>query len=64
MNSARKTSPRTTKGVLYFRNISPAVKSVFKGTVSRRGENMTAVVEALMELYVKDPTVVKIKRRK
>jgi len=60
----RKPKPRNTKGVLYFRNVSPYTKSLFKSTAYRRGDNMNDVVEALMALYVKDPSIVKVKRRK
>lgn len=64
MNRVRKPAPRASKGVLYFRNISPHVKSLFKSVAYRRGDNMNDVVQALMELYVKDPACVKIPKRR
>ena len=49
---------KTVKGAFYARNISPGVKRAFKATVAREGENMNAVIEALMWLYSKKPKLV------
>lgn len=64
MSSTAKVHKRNTKGVLYIRTISPAVKSLFKSVCVRRGDEMGPVVEALMTLYVKDPAVVRVKKKR
>lgn len=55
---------RQTTGVLYFRKISPAVKSQFKSVCVRRGESMQEVIEALMIKYIEKPEEIKIRKYK
>lgn len=45
---------RSTKGVLFVRNIHPEVKKMFKGACYRRGDTISEVVESLMRLYVRN----------
>lgn len=52
------------KGVLFFRNIPPAVKSLFKSAAYRRGDSMTDVIHALMLLYTKNPEVIEKELRR
>jgi hypothetical protein len=49
------------KGVLFFRNIPEDVKNIFKGTCSRRGDAMQAVILALMKKYIKNPRIIERK---
>jgi len=48
---------RPTKGVLYVRGIPTPVKSLFKATCARRGEDMSKVIQKLMSAYVENPRI-------
>lgn len=50
------------QGTLYFRNIPRALKDMFKGVASSRGDSMQDVIVTLMREYVDDPGKFKIKK--
>lgn len=55
---------RSTRGVLFLRDVPPDLKTAFKTTCTRRGDSMKSVIEALMRLYVHKPDRVRVRVRK
>lgn len=50
--------PRSSKGVLFLRNLPAGIKMLFKSVVVRRGDTMERVVAELLQKYIDDPACI------